>query len=244
MLKFQILIHILLGVIALNSCRDYRFTTPICGPESVDRSPMVDLPAEAQGCYQFAAPVVAFSGLVNPLAQKKEQYFKLSVFHDRLVLGSSLNINFENATGGLCRDPRDTTGRGFIIASNSDQWWDFKFVKFAPDWRSFTYQTPMLNHKKLKSSGVPFVLFPVPAFKSRQDSGNQMFEDYLGITLIDNKNMTSAEFFDQLGFEANMISGEVQRVSDDYCNNNRGMKYFSRDGHGLSSSWKRVSVSR
>jgi hypothetical protein len=236
------LIGIAVAITAVG-CADFTLTAPLCGPGSADNSPVERFPMSASGCYESPSMKIHLgNSIIRPLSSEKRDYFWIASHGDTMVLAAS-GREEPISYGGMCKDPNDPSGRSFLGTGfgTSAGWWSLTYMTFSANWDRIFFAGALIDLGKLKESGIHYTLFPSAKFRTKTQEStsslSQQLDSSMGITLIDNRNISTAELIERLGIEPTTVFATIKRVPDELCRNAK-MKFYKHQGSDLRNAWQ------
>jgi len=230
----------LMSILTLAACSpDGSFTTPFCGPGSVDNAPMVAMPDEVKGCYVSNVNYSNDFGqsIVYPMSSEVLQYFDLRVVQGRLTVGLSSGGTMEVNQGRICANPMNPNGHSFISLLKEKGWWHGQSMEFASDWSSFQMTSMSFDREKLQKSGLRYALFPAGNFNTRagdrvgSNIQRETLRSSVGMVLIDNHSLPFKELMAAITLVPKRVRVTFDRVDDSKCQATQ-LKYYQMAGDG------------
>lgn len=237
------------SLLMLTGCsRGGSFTTPFCGPGSVDNAPLVTMPDEVKGCYATNVDLTAGifgQSTIYPMTAEDLEYIDLRIIQGRLTVGFPGRFTMEVNQGGICANPMSPNGHSFISISKDKGWWSGQSMEFASDWSSFQMTSMAFDREKLQQSGLRYALFPAGNFNtsaSDRTTYRQALDPTVGMVLIDNHSLPLKDLMAAISLVPRRIRVGFDRVDDSKCHGTQ-LKYYQMAGDGRLKAVSRADSS-
>ncbi|MEI6398071.1 MAG: hypothetical protein WCO71_04800 [Pseudomonadota bacterium] len=243
----------LMSILTLAACSPGgSFTTPFCGPGSVDNAPMAALPAEVWGCYatnmDYTASMFFGQSIIYPMTSEDLEYLDLRMTQGHLTVGLPGRFTMEVNQGGICANPMNPNGHSFINIGKDQGWWSASTMEWASDWSSFQMTSMSFDREKLQQSGLRYSLFPGGNFmtrtgeRERSNIRGQALDSAVGMVLIDNHSLPFKDLMAAISLVPRRIRVAFDRVDDSKCQRTQ-LKYYQMAGDGRLKAVSRADSS-